>query len=160
MDKFEFGYECRDVLTGNEGILKSRLICITGCYRVELFKDKEGKWSDSPLVKIINKGVYDDLQELKNCNKFDDIEDAKYKFGSFVKDTITGFSGKIVAICLGVVGDISYAISPQYNCDVDRESNDAQWFDEGRIKLLQEQEEENTIVSNRSGGAVPNIRCR
>jgi hypothetical protein len=34
MEKLEFGYKCKDIVTGEEGTLKTRAIFITGCDRV------------------------------------------------------------------------------------------------------------------------------
>jgi hypothetical protein len=159
MTKLEFGYKCKDIITGMEGILKTRAIFITGCDRIELsVTDGECKWCDIPTIKVLDEGVSKDLQETGQCNMYDDINEALYEFGVLAKDIITGYEGKIVAKSIGISGDISYGLSPEYKRDV--RDNEAVWFDEGRIEVIDVKKDEININTKRTGGAVPNLRCR
>jgi hypothetical protein len=159
MSKLEFGYECKDIITGTEGILKTRAMFITGCDRIELsVKDSEGKWFDVPTVKVLSDGVYKDLQETGQCNNYDDINEALYDFGVLAKDRITDYEGKIIAKSISISGDISYGLSPKFAKE--SRNNDATWFDEGRIEIIDVKKDEIKTNEKRTGGAVPNLRCR
>ncbi len=159
MNKLEFGYECKDIVTGFEGILKTRGIFITGCDRVELVgKDGEGKWFDAPLIKILGNGAYEELQKINKCNKYNDIEEALYEFGVLAKDKITDFQGIIVAKSISIAGDISYGLSPKF--DKSSKENDAAFFDEGRLEVINTKKEEINTNAKRTGGAVPNLKYR
>lgn len=159
MKKLEFGYNCKDIVTGVEGVLKTRATFITGCDRVELIvKDGEGKWFDIPTIKVLDEGVSKDLQETEQCNMFDDVDEALYEFGVLAKDKITGFEGKIIGKSISISGDISYALSPKFIQE--SRNNDATWIDEGRIEIIDTKKDEIKINEKRIGGAVPNIKCR
>lgn len=158
MKKLEFGYKCKDIITGFEGTLKTRGVFITGCDRIELINNDKSEWFDIPTVKVLDSGVFEELQETGQCNMYSDINEALYDFGVLAKDTITGYEGRIVAKSIGIAGDISYGLSPKFAKD--NRNNDAVWFDEGRIKVIDENREKVTTNSKRVGGAVPNLKCR
>lgn len=159
MKKLEFGYECKDIITGMEGILKSRAIFITGCDKIEIaLKDGECKWFDEPTIKVLSEGIYNDLKETGKCNLYDDIQESLYDFGVLAKDIITGYEGKIVAKSISISGDISYGLSPKYAKE--SQNNDATWFDEGRIEIVNLEVDEIKTNTKRTGGAVPNLKCR
>lgn len=158
MEKLEFGYMCKDIVGGFEGILKTRATFITGCDRVALVNEKEEYWSDVPTVKITDIGVFKDLEETGKCNKYDDIDEALYEFGVLAKDVITGFEGKIIAKSISISGDIGYGLSPQYKRDA--KDNEAVWVDEGRIEIIDTKKDEIKTNEKRIGGAVPNLRIR
>ncbi len=158
MKKLEFGYECQDIVTGFEGILKTRGVFITGCDRVGLVNGDKEEWLDVSTIKIKGDGVFKDLQEIEQCNMYDDINEALYEFGVLAKDTITGYEGKIVSKSISISGDISYGLSPKF--EKDNKSNDAVWFDEGRIKIIDKKKDEINTDSKRVGGAVPSFKCR
>lgn len=157
MEKLEFGYKCKDIVTGFEGILKSRGMFITGCDRVELVKDSEEKWFDAPVVKILDDGVYNDLLET-GCNKFDDLNESLYDYGVLARDKITGYEGKIIAKSISITGDISYGLSPKF--EKESRSNDAIWWDEGRLEIIDIKKDEIKTNEKRTGGAVPSLKCR
>jgi hypothetical protein len=160
MENLEFGYKCKDIITGYEGILKTRASFITGCDRVELVKidETEGKWFDAPTVKILDEGIYKELQEMEQCNTYDDIEEALYEFGVLAKDIITDYEGKIITKSIGISGDISYGLSPKYAKESN--NNDGVMFDEGRIKVIDDKKDEIKTSEKRTGGAVPNLKIR
>lgn len=161
MEKLEFGYRCKDIVTGFEGTLKTRGVFITGCDRVELIngnKDEDKQWFDVPILKVVDEGVYKELQKTEQCNKYDDVNEALYDFGVLAKDIITGYEGKIIAKSIGISGDISYGLSPKFAKE--SKNNDATWFDEGRIEIVDTKKDEIKINEKRIGGAVPNLKCR
>jgi len=157
MKKLEFGYKCKDIVTGFEGILKSRGVFITGCDRVELVNASEEKWFDIPTLKIIDDGVYHDLQE-SGCNNYDDINESLYDFGILAKDKITEYEGKIIAKSISITGDISYGLSPKFAKE--NSNNDGTWFDEGRLEIVSDKKDEIKVNEKRTGGAVPSLKCR
>lgn len=160
MENLEFGYRCKDIITGFEGILKTRASFITGCDRVELVignKEEEKQWFDVPMLKIVDKGIYEELQNVK-CNKYNDINEALYEFGSFVNDKITGFKGTIAGKSISISGDISYGVTPKF--EKDNKDNNAVWLDEGRIEVIETKKEEIKTDTRRTGGAVPNLKFR
>lgn len=159
MKKLEFGYKCKDIVTGIEGILKTRAVFITGCDRVEFVKENgEGYWSDVPIIKVVDEGVYKEIEETGQCNKYDDIDEALYDFGVLAKDKITGFVGKIIAKSISIAGDISYGLSPEFKREA--KENDAVWYDESRLEIIDINKDEIKTNEKRIGGAVPNIKCR
>lgn len=155
----EFGYNCKDIVTGFEGILKSRAKFITGCDRVGIVnKEGEEKWFDVPTVTVIDEGVFKNLQETNQCNEYSDIDEALYDFGTLAKDIITNYEGKIVCVSIGISGDISYGLSPKF--EKENRNNDAVWFDEGRIEIIDTKKDEIKSTGQRTGGATPNFKCR
>jgi hypothetical protein len=159
MNKLQFGYKCKDIVTGFEGILKTRGIFITGCDRIELInKDSEGKWFDVPTTKVLDNGIFEELQETNQCNMYDDIDEALFDFGVLAKDKITDFQGTIIAKSISISGDISYGLTPKF--DKNSKENDAMWFDEGRLEVIDTKKEEINTNSKRTGGAVPSLRIR
>lgn len=160
MEKLEFGYKCKDIVTGFEGILKTRGVFITGCDRVELIngnKEENKLWIDVPVIKIVGQGIYEELKDTEN-NKYDDIEEALYDFGILVKDKITGFEGTIIGKSISISGDISYGITPKF--EKNSKNNDAIWYDEGRIEVIENKKEEINNNTKRTGGAVPSLKIR
>jgi hypothetical protein len=158
--KLEFGYKCKDIVTGFEGILKTRGMFITGCDRVVLVngnKKDDEQWFDTPIIKVIDEGVYKDLQKTQS-NKYDDIDNALYDFGIKVKDKITEFEGIIIGKAISISGDISYGISPKYDKNV--KDNNAGWFDEERIIIVGTKKEKINTDKERPGGAVPSLKIR
>jgi len=162
MDNLEFGYKCKDIITGFEGILKTRASFITGCDRVELVKTDEnetdGKWFDALTVKVLDEGIYKELQEIEECNMYNDIEEALYEFGVFAKDVITDYEGKIITKSIGITGDISYGLSPKYAKE--SHNNDGVMFDEGRLIIIDDKKDEVKISERRTGGVTPNFKFR
>jgi len=160
MENLEFGYKCKDIITGFEGILKTRASFITACDRVELVNNNEieGRWFDAPTIKILDEGIYKDLQEIKQCNLYNDIEEALYEFGVLAKDVITDYEGKIITKSIGISGDISYGLSPKYAKESN--NNDGVMFDEGRIKVIDDKKDEIKTSEKRTGGVVPNFKFR
>jgi hypothetical protein len=106
----------------------------------------------------LDEGVSKDLQETNQCNKYDDIDEALYEFGILAKDIITGYEGKIIAKSISISGDISYGLSPKFAKE--NRNNDATWFDEGRIEVIDTKKDEIKTNEKRTGGAVPNLKCR
>ena len=157
--KIEFGYRCRDIITGYTGVVETRATFITGCDRVKLTvpdKDEENqKYFDVPTLKIVDKEVYEELKNVK-CNKYDDLDKAKYSFGSHVKDKISGFNGFIVAKTISINGDISYCLTPEY--DQDSKDNNGKWYDESRLDLIEKDKKTVTNDTTRVGGAVPSLK--
>ncbi len=159
MEKLEFGFKCKDIISGFEGILKSRAVYITGCDRVELVDEKnESKWFDVPTLKVMDVGVSAELESTNLCNKYDAIKEAVYDFGTVARDKITEFTGTVVAKSIGVSGDISYCLSPKF--DKTSKENDGHWIDEGRVETLEIKKEHIVTNTNRVGGAVPNLKYR
>lgn len=157
MEKLEFGFKCKDIITGTEGILNARVSFITGCDRVELIVEEgKKKWFDVPTITIVDEGVSKELKETGQCNQYNDVKEALYDFGVVVEDIITGFKGKIVSKSISVSGDIAYGVSQEFN-NMNR-SNDAIWFDEGRLEVKNEKKAEIKKGSRRVGGAVPDLK--
>ncbi|WP_297419756.1 hypothetical protein [Clostridium sp.] len=137
MQKLEFGYNCKDIVTGITGILRSRMTYITGCDRIELvIKNGEGKWVDAPTIKILDYGIFKDLQGIEQCNTYGNIDKALYEFGVLAKDKITEYEGKIIGKSIGISGDISYGLSPKFSKE--SQNNEVVWFDEGRLEIVNE----------------------
>lgn len=73
--------------------------------------------------------------------------------GTEVKDTITGFSGKVVARCEYITGCNQYLITP----GVDKEGSlrDSTWVDEQRIELVPDTQPVILDNSQRTGFGPP-----
>ena len=154
----KFGNVCKDLVTGFEGIMTSRTAFITGCDRVELKPtdvEKESKTFDLGMVRFVSDGI---ANEISNANKFEDLDRALYNFGDEAMDKITEFKGRITGKFISVTGDIAYGVSPKFSA-MNRE-NDAQWFDEGRIEIIEEKVVEVDINKTRVGGVVPKFKYR
>ena len=158
MDKLEFGYKCKDIITGMTGILNARARFITGCDRIKLIKE-DGKtdWFDVPMIKIIDKGVFEEIKETKH-NMYDDLDNALYDFGTLAKDKITEFEGRIIVISIGISGDINYGLSPKFHRD--NKDNDAVSFDEGRLEVIDTMNKKINTNSERTGGVSPVLKYR
>lgn len=57
-------------------------------------------------------------------------------FGKRAKDKITGFEGIITAKCLYMYGCAQYVLTP--TCDKEGKRRDGEWFDEGRIEIIED----------------------
>jgi hypothetical protein len=158
MDK-EFGMKYKSVITDFEGVMTRRGIFITGCDRVEL-TNKEGKteWFDLPLIEFIDNGIYEKVSKNSGCNKYSDVDEALYNLNDKAKDKVTDYSGIIIGVSCSLSGDISYGLTPKYDSSV--KDNNAQWFDEGRIEVIKENETKINTDKKRVGGAVPNLSIR
>jgi len=151
MKKLEFGYKCKDIITGFEGIITGKMIHITGCDRLGITNDKdEQKFFNEPTVRFIDEGIHKELYESVGCNEINDVYDAKFGFGVKAKDKINGYIGTIIVKWIGVTGDISYAITPEFN-PLNR-SNDAEWVDEGRIEVIESKKPDIKVNEKRTGG--------
>lgn len=161
MKKFEFGQKVKSLLNGKEGILVARQIHITGCdtLSIQPTEGEEFQVYDN-LVSIIDDGIIVELTENgSEFNSFNDIENALYDFGLECKDSLTGFTGKIMQKNIGISGDIAYALTPRH--DSKAKDNNACWYDEGRIEVIEEvKKAEVKNTSKRTGGLVPKIKCR
>jgi hypothetical protein len=89
---------------------------------------------------------------------YEDINEALYDFGVLAKDTITGYEGKIIGKSISISGDISYGLSPKFAKE--SKNNDATWFDEGRLEIIDTKKDEIKTNEKRTGGAVPNLKIR
>ena len=158
MKKLEFGYHCKDIVTGFEGILKTRGVFITGCDRVALVDGDKEEWFDIATIITGGSGVFEDLQKTGKCNMYDDIEEALHDFGILARDVITGYEGKVVSKAISISGDISYGLSPKF--EKDNQNNDAVWFDEGRLEVINTKKDKVVTNSSRVGGAVPTLKYR
>lgn len=153
--KLEFGHKCKDIVSGKEGILVGRVGCITGCDLVMLRVDDDEKSFNLPTVIYVDEGIRPELQESCQHNEFDDLEEALYDYGVEVKDTLTEFVGKIINKAISITGDISYAITPKYSKD--SRDNNASWYDESRLEVIEEKVAEIKVNEKRTGGiAKPN----
>ncbi len=157
--KLEFGMNCKDIITGFEGILNSRVAHITGCDRVALVNDKqEEKWFSTATVDIVDLGVSANLKKREGCNSFSDLDDANFDFGVSLRDCIGNYEGKAVAKSISVSGDISYGLSPKH--DRDKKDNDGEWFDEGRLVINEAKEKTEVKTNNKRVGGVANPGLR
>ena len=146
----EFGRKYKSIITGFTGIATGRISYITGCDRVCLTDENgEEKWFDYNLLVFVDKGVE---EKLCNTNKYSDLDKAIYDFGILATDSITSFTGRIVAKAIYISGDISYGLSPKYSAQ--NRDNDASWFDEGRMKVVDEDKTDVNKNKDRVGGVA------
>lgn len=159
MKKLEFGYKVKDIVTGFEGILCERTIHITGCdnYCIASQEKDEKRYYSDTTVKYIDDGIIKELEEIGKANKFDDIENALYKFGQKVKDKVSGFTGIIIAINISITGDICYNVAPRFNL-TSRENN-GRWYDEGRLEIIEDKKINVNTDKKRVGGITPTMKC-
>lgn len=156
--RLEFGYKYQEMITEFKGILTQRTKHITGCDRVELTNNEgEQKWFPLSMLEYLENGIYDKLGK-ESFNKFSDIDEAGFKLGDKAKDKVTGFEGTIIAISCPLVGDIGYCLSPIFNSN--SKENDGNWFDEGRIELIKEENVKVDTNKKRVGGATCNLALR
>jgi hypothetical protein len=129
------GIKARDIITGCEGIIVTRNDHISGCAHYGLAQPETEagvipptEFFDEGRIEFVGKGVSDRVE--------DPDATFKYEAGLLAKDKITGFKGKI-----GVRGQTfnsadNYALIP----DVDEKGKlqEAMFFDEGRLEILDE----------------------
>lgn len=150
MKKFEFGQRCKTLVVDYEGVLTGRHVVITGCDLLGITNDKdETKWFNEPMVKVIDDELVDEF-ENSGCNKFGDLDNAKFEMGTKVRDKISEFEGKITSKVINITGDISYSITPKF--DKKSKNNDAEWFDEGRLEMVEEKKGGKYYSEERKGG--------
>jgi len=70
----------------------------------------------------------------------------KISLGDKVRDTITGFEGRVTGRAEYISGCIQYAVTPPVNKD--GEMADANWIDEQRIEII----ESKSVIGRPSGG--------
>lgn len=78
------------------------------------------------------------------------------KLGSKVRDKVTGMTGITTGKCEYLYGCNQYNIVPPVGGD--GKMNDTQWFDEGRIEVLEEEALSAELVSAEKPGG-PNRDC-
>jgi hypothetical protein len=71
------------------------------------------------------------------------------KFGKRAKDKITGFTGIITAKCIYMYGCSQYVLTPEV--DKDGKRRDGEWFDEGRIEIIEDGISVESVKSDRNG---------
>jgi hypothetical protein len=161
MEKIEFGFKCRDIITGFEGVIVERATFITGCDRVKMVRgseEKDTKWFDVPTLEFIDDEVCKKLQNT-GCSKYDDLLEAKYDFGVTLEDKITKYKGAVIGKALSITGDINYGLSPTF--DRSSKENDAKWHDESRLTVIIETpKSEINTTSKRSGGVTCDLKIR
>lgn len=139
MNNLEFGCKYKSLVVNFEGILMSRVSFITGCDRVALVDEKgEDKIFDVNLIRKIDNGIYEELNDTSIYNRYEDLDNALYDFGLLAKDKITEYEGRIVCKQISATGDIAYGLSPKYSPK--SRDNEASWFDESRIEILEKKE--------------------
>jgi hypothetical protein len=146
--KYGLGYKAKDIITGCEGIIIGRNDHISGCahYGLAQAKLENGsipatEYFDEGRIEIIDDGVSDRVEN----------PDAtfKYEAGLLAKDKITGFKGKIVVRSQTFNSADQYALSP--TVDKDGKPQDAHWFDEGRLEILDEGIKPKEVESRQRG---------
>lgn len=151
------GKKYKDLISEKEGILTQRAKFITGCDRY-MITDKENNqyWFDEFSLELVDGGIFSKVAE--RINKSEDLDKALYGFGDLAKDKITGYKGKIVTIGINISGDITYGLTSEF--DKNAKDNDGQWFDEGRIEVIEKRDNPVDVTKKRVGGAVPNLKFR
>jgi hypothetical protein len=56
--------------------------------------------------------------------------------GKMGRDKVTGFEGMITAVAKHLYGCDTYYLTPKVNEKGERRSDEAGWFDEGRIQII------------------------
>lgn len=163
-----FGTECKDMITGLEGIITGRMVFLTGCDRYEITpKDstKSPTIFDVSRLEILDMCFNSLIDKFKaaGMNNASDLDSSKFELGDVLEESITKFQGTCTGKHICTDGDISYSIT---SSKLDRESRTiAMWWDEGRLSLIKKSKEaevvkENVKQSKRTGGVTPNYPCK
>ena len=154
-DKLDLlGKNCKDMVTGYEGICVGMFEWMFGCEQYRLYakandnakNDKEEFYKDQ--LEIIGNGIIDKI-------KIPEYTEPLF-FGKECRDKVTGQTG----VCIGRWISL-------FNCDqyvLECESTGMfgvtklLWLDDGRVEVLPEQKKEvriEEVQSSRSGGVMP-----
>ena len=164
----EFGTECKDMITGVEGILTGRYVFLTGCDRYEITPKDATKTSaifDMSRIEILDMGPNSLIDKFKaaGMNNASDLDTSKFELGDVLEESITKYTGTCTGKHICTDGDVSYSIT------MSKLSKDnttmASWWDEGRLTLIKKSKEaevvkENVKTSKRTGGVVPTYPCK
>jgi len=143
----------RDRVTGFEGIIFAKVIHLFGCNHYELkpkAKDGELKKTESfdvRSIEVIGEGIVLEKTEVEKSGG-DNLNEPLGKLG---RDKVTGFEGIIVAKGVHLFGSDSYALSPKVK-DGESKLKYAQWFDVGRIEIIDDGVTAEEVKGEKPGG--------
>lgn len=76
-------------------------------------------------------------------------------FGKKAKDKVTGFTGIITGVSMWMYGCNQYCIIPPV--DKDGKMGDGQWFDEGRVEVIQDAVDPASVKGKKNGADQYNM---
>lgn len=122
------GSTVKDSVTGYTGIAVARSVWMYGCARIgvdsqKLVKGKvaETQWLDEQRVEVLKAGP-------RRGERVDTL------LGSTVKDSVTGFTGMVVAETEWLHRPLTMGVDCQKL--VDGKLLETEWFDAGRLKVV------------------------
>lgn len=75
--------------------------------------------------------------------------ETRINFGDKVEDTITGFGGIVVGFACYIIGCNQFLITPKCK---DNKKVDGEWFDEGRLKQIENTKIKEKDVKGKTNG--------
>lgn len=144
-EKIKLGRTVRSRIDGFTGVAVFRCRFMTGWDRIGIRpkatdnKWPDDQWYDETELEIVGGEPTVDLGV--------DAEEPDIRFGSRVRDTVTGFTGTYTAVALYLTGCARMAVTPASGKSRVRES---EWFDPERIEVIEEAGE--TVEKKRTGG--------
>ena len=148
------GKNCRDIVTGYEGICISVVEWIYGCqqYRLQAKSEKPGErlktdYFFEKQLEIIDDGITEKVE-------IPEYDEPKF-FGKECVDKVTGFKGMCVGRVIWLFSTTQYIV--EFQPEDQTKDGKIQWLDEGRIELAKAPKKEvdpEEVRSPRQGGVT------
>jgi hypothetical protein len=135
MSEIKLGMKVKDKVTGFTGIVEHIVHWLHMCPQVCVVPDKLSKEG------TIKGGAMIDLPQLeilsaKSVMKIQPLPEQRFQFGQKVKDTITGFDGKLIGRAIYLNGCSRVCVQPEYSQKTDVKLVSGIWFPEGQIEAV------------------------
>ncbi len=148
----KMGMTVKDRITGFQGVVNHE---VEYAYQGLMFGvaptglDKDGEVRDAKIFD----GTQLEIIDEKPLFAFPEPQPCLFKFGDEVRDTITGYEGKVAGIARYINGCTRVLIRPPY--DKTKENarmKDGEFIPEGAVELVKKVKAEKEIAPTRRGG--------
>lgn len=133
--KYYMNATAKDAISGFHGVIINRTAHLFGCAQYGLAPQElsaEGTTRATEHFDEARIEVVDETNALKEENSYDAI--FTVKLGMEVKDKVSGFKGKVLAITENMNNCSNYYVEP--SVDKDGKPQTGGWFDEGRLEVV------------------------
>lgn len=145
------GKKVRNRLTDFEGVCEHKLVWLFGCtqYAGTVFSNDKQKYF------IEEEQLLEELETKVEVEMPIPMRKQKDFFGKKCRDKVSGFEGVCIGRRIGIYAVDQYCLESEVN---EKGEIATQFFDEGRIVVIDEESIECDVVSDRPGGVTITYR--
>lgn len=137
--KLKLGLKARDKVTGFEGVIVSRTICLNGCeqYAVRPLSTDSSKYKRAEVFDWqVIEYILENGEPIVVQEPIEPKDPAPFELGVVLEERIGKFRGTAVLIHQDLVGYVQYALKPKANKD--NEVPDGEFFPVEYLSLVPE----------------------